>query len=86
MSGAPQMPSPCAGVVCMRDGLDGPDILLIRRGKPPRLGEWSIPGGRIEWGERAANATDAIHTLAGMRFLPCGEPSTGRRRTSGRVS
>ncbi len=21
---------------------------MIRRGKPPRLGQWSIPGGRIE--------------------------------------
>ena len=26
-------------------------FLLIRRGKPPRLGEWSIPGGRQELGE-----------------------------------
>jgi ADP-ribose pyrophosphatase YjhB (NUDIX family) len=24
---------------------------LVRRGKPPRLGEWSLPGGRQEWGE-----------------------------------
>lgn len=31
-------------------------MLLIRRGKPPRLGEWSLPGGRIEWGERAEAA------------------------------
>ncbi len=45
-------PSPCAGVVCLR----GPEVLLIRRGKPPRLGEWSLPGGRIEWGETAAEA------------------------------
>jgi 8-oxo-dGTP diphosphatase len=39
-------------VVCLRDG----DVLLIRRGKPPRQGEWSLPGGRIEWGETAAQA------------------------------
>ena len=32
------------------------EVLLIRRGTPPRLGEWSIPGGRIEWGERAEAA------------------------------
>jgi 8-oxo-dGTP diphosphatase len=39
-------------VVCLR----GEEVLLIRRGKPPRQGEWSLPGGRIEWGERAADA------------------------------
>lgn len=27
------------------------EIVLIRRGQEPRLGEWSIPGGRLEWGE-----------------------------------
>lgn len=40
------------GVVCLKGG----DVLLIRRGKPPRLGEWSIPGGRLEWGERVEDA------------------------------
>jgi len=49
-------PVPCAGVVCLRPGAGGPDVLLIRRGKPPRMGEWSLPGGRIEWGERAVDA------------------------------
>ncbi|MBL8551908.1 MAG: NUDIX hydrolase [Hyphomonadaceae bacterium] len=37
------------GVVCIR----GDEVLLIRRGKPPRLDEWSLPGGRLEWGETA---------------------------------
>jgi 8-oxo-dGTP diphosphatase len=37
-------------VVCLR----GPEVLLIRRGRPPKLGEWSLPGGRLEWGEAAA--------------------------------
>lgn len=45
-------PQAGAGVVCLRGG----EVLLIRRGKPPRLGEWSLPGGRIEWGETAAAA------------------------------
>jgi 8-oxo-dGTP diphosphatase len=31
-------------------------VLLIRRGTPPRQGEWSLPGGRIEPGERAVDA------------------------------
>ena len=26
-------------------------LVLIRRGQEPRLGEWSIPGGKLEWGE-----------------------------------
>jgi len=45
-------PVPCVGVVCWR----GDEVLLIRRGRPPRLGEWSIPGGKVEWGEALADA------------------------------
>lgn len=29
----------------------GPSVLLIRRGTPPRAGEWSLPGGGQELGE-----------------------------------
>jgi 8-oxo-dGTP diphosphatase len=43
---------PCVGVVCWR----GDEVLLIRRGHPPRQGEWSIPGGKVEWGEPLAVA------------------------------
>ena len=45
-------PQPAVGTVCFK----GEDVLLIRRGTPPRLGEWSLPGGRIEPGERAVDA------------------------------
>ncbi len=45
-------PIPAVGVVCLR----GEEVLLIRRGTPPRLGEWSLPGGRIEPGEKAIDA------------------------------
>ena len=31
--------------------IDGGRALLIRRGSPPLLGEWSIPGGLLEVGE-----------------------------------
>ncbi len=31
-------------------------ILLIRRAKPPRMGEWSIPGGAVETGETLRDA------------------------------
>ncbi|HVY83508.1 MAG TPA: NUDIX hydrolase [Caulobacterales bacterium] len=47
-----QKPIAAAGIVCFR----GDDVLLIRRGKPPLLDRWSIPGGRIEWGETARAA------------------------------
>jgi 8-oxo-dGTP diphosphatase len=50
--GENRAPVPAVGVVCLR----GDAVLLIRRGKPPKLGEWSLPGGRIEWGEAATDA------------------------------
>lgn len=45
-------PVAAVGIVCLR----GEDVLLIRRGKPPFENQWSLPGGRIEWGERARDA------------------------------
>jgi 8-oxo-dGTP diphosphatase len=45
---------PCVGVgvVVWR----GDQFLLIKRGKPPRLGQWSIPGGLQELGETVREA------------------------------
>ena len=43
----PTRPEIGVGVVVWR----GDEFLLIRRGKPPRYGQWSIPGGRQELGE-----------------------------------
>ncbi|MEE2690942.1 MAG: NUDIX hydrolase [Pseudomonadota bacterium] len=34
----------------------GDDVLLVKRGKPPFLGCWSIPGGGLEHGETLKNA------------------------------
>ena len=36
--------------------LDGERVLLIRRGRPPGEGLWSVPGGRLEPGETLAQA------------------------------
>ena len=45
-------PVAAVGVICLR----ADEVLLIRRGRPPRLGEWSLPGGRVEPGETVRDA------------------------------
>jgi len=47
MTDPARRPVACVGALVWRDD----EILLVRRGKPPREGQWSIPGGRIEFGE-----------------------------------
>ena len=37
--------------------IDGGAVLLVRRAFPPRQGEWSLPGGRLELGE---SLTDGV--------------------------
>ncbi|MFI6482620.1 NUDIX hydrolase [Nonomuraea sp. NPDC050663] len=37
----------CVGAIVIRDDL----LLLVRRGRPPGQGLWSLPGGRVEPGE-----------------------------------
>jgi 8-oxo-dGTP diphosphatase len=48
----PRRPVPAVGVVCLRDDA----VLLIRRAKPPLTDSWSLPGGRMEWGETSQDA------------------------------
>jgi len=43
----PNAPMVGVGIVCFK----GDDVLLIERGKPPRKGGWSLPGGRQKLGE-----------------------------------
>jgi ADP-ribose pyrophosphatase len=43
----PQQPLVGVGAIIVEDGR----VLLIKRGKAPLLGEWSIPGGMLELGE-----------------------------------
>lgn len=44
---------PCVGAI-VYDGAGR--LLLIRRGRPPQAGSWSLPGGRIEAGETPEQA------------------------------
>ena len=52
MSDYPNRPLVGVGVVVIKDGR----VLLIRRGKPPRAGAWSLPGGRQRLGETVREA------------------------------
>ena len=48
----PSPPRPIVGVgaIVIRDGR----LLVIKRGHPPFEGHWSVPGGRLEFGETLA--------------------------------
>ena len=45
-------PELCVGAIAVYDD----QILMIRRGRGPAQGEWSVPGGRVERGETLAEA------------------------------
>ncbi len=47
-----QRPEICVGAIARR----GESLLLIERGRGAALGEWSVPGGRVEFGETLAEA------------------------------
>jgi 8-oxo-dGTP diphosphatase len=46
-------PEVAVGAVVLRDG----ELLLVRRGHGPAAGEWSLPGGRVRFGEELREAT-----------------------------
>lgn len=48
----PELPVVAVGVVL----LDGDRVLLVRRGRPPLQGQWTIPGGGVEVGETLRDA------------------------------
>ncbi len=55
MVGAREYPlAPIVGVGSVV--IDGDRVLLVRRGREPLLGQWSIPGGAVELGETLEQA------------------------------
>lgn len=48
----PARPIVGIGIVVLR----GDEVLLVRRGKPPGLGTWTLPGGAQELGETCEQA------------------------------
>lgn len=47
-----QRPEVAVGAIVVQDDC----LLMIRRGHGPAAGRWSVPSGRIEWGETTAEA------------------------------
>ena len=50
----PERPLVGAGAVIVR----GDQVVLVRRGRPPLAGEWSIPGGVVKLGETLRQAAE----------------------------
>ena len=65
----PDRPWVGVGIVVWR----GDEILLVRRAKPPRLGEWSIPGGAQSLGETVFEAAiREVREETGIAIRPTG--------------
>jgi ADP-ribose pyrophosphatase YjhB (NUDIX family) len=52
----PDRPFVGIGLVVLRRTPSGGEVLLVRRGKAPSFGRWSLPGGAQEIGETAEQA------------------------------
>jgi ADP-ribose pyrophosphatase len=50
----PDAPRPAVGAVVFKDNA----VLLVRRGKPPAIGNWAIPGGSVRLGETLQAAAE----------------------------
>jgi ADP-ribose pyrophosphatase YjhB (NUDIX family) len=50
--------------------LDGPRVLLVQRGRPPGVDQWSIPGGLVDVGEPVEAAVRReVAEECGLRVL-----------------
>ena len=63
----PQQPVVAVGAVVIHQNR----VLLVRRGKQPAKGDWAIPGGRVELGERMqAAAAREVMEETGVSIQP----------------
>jgi 8-oxo-dGTP diphosphatase len=49
----PPRPTVCVGAIVLDDA---GRLLVVQRGRAPAVGRWTVPGGRVENGERAEQA------------------------------
>ena len=65
----PDAPRAAVGAVV----LDEDRVLLVRRGQPPGLGKWSLPGGLLDLGERLEDAVvREVEEESGLRVQVLG--------------
>jgi ADP-ribose pyrophosphatase YjhB (NUDIX family) len=57
------IPACAVGAIVLEHG----EILLVRRSHAPALGQWSLPGGRVQWGEALREAcAREVHEETGI--------------------
>ncbi|MGD0083001.1 MAG: NUDIX domain-containing protein [Acidimicrobiales bacterium] len=65
----PSTPEPRLAVAAVV--VDAERLLLIRRGRAPQVGKWSLPGGRVEPGETLAEAVSReVLEETGIEVVP----------------
>jgi len=60
--------------------IEGDRVLLVRRNRPPLLGQWSVPGGAVELGETMeAAVVREVAEETGLTVLPVAHIQTLER-------
>jgi 8-oxo-dGTP diphosphatase len=85
----PARPIVGIGIVVIKPGAAGDQVLLCQRGKPPNLGSWTLPGGAQEVGETCEDAARReLMEECGLVVGPlhfCAHVDTIRHDANGRV-